>query len=123
MARGTALVSGRFQGILDTITRVRGVRGAMIVACNDGLVVADSLMEGVRGNAVAALASSLIKHAANATAASGAGAPQFLHLQGSRGALLAVSGRSEILIVAVAEPSVNVGLVRLELIRAAEAVN
>jgi len=116
-------VSGRFQGILDTITRVRGVRGAMIVVCNDGLVVADSLMEGVRGNAVAALASSLTKHAANATAASGAGAPKFLHLQASQGALLAVSGRSEILVVAVAEPSVNVGLVRLELIRAAEAVN
>ena len=116
-------MSGRFQGILDTITRVRGVRGAMIVVCNEGLVVADSLMEGVRGNAVAALASSLTKHAANATAASGAGAPQFLHLQASQGALLAVSGRSEILVVAVAEPSVNVGLVRLELIRAAEAVN
>lgn len=114
---------GRFQGILDTITRVRGVRGAMIVACEDGLVVADSLMEGVRGNALAALASSLTKHVASATAASGAGVPQFLHLQAARGALLAVSGRSEILVVAVAEPSVNVGLVRLELIRAAEAVN
>ena len=116
-------MSGRFQGILDTITRVRGVRGAMIVGCDDGLVVAESLMEGVRGNAVAALASSLTKHAANAMSASGAGAPHFLHLQAAHGVLLAVAGRSEILVVAVAEPSVNVGLVRLELIRAAEAVN
>jgi predicted regulator of Ras-like GTPase activity (Roadblock/LC7/MglB family) len=95
----------------------------MIVTSEDGLVVADSLMEGVRGNAVAALTSSLIKHTANATTASGVGAPQFLHLQAASGVLLAVAGGNEVLVVAIAEPSVNVGLVRLELIRATEAVN
>ncbi len=115
-------MSMRFRGILDTITRVRGVRGALIVGYQDGLVISDSLMEGVRGNAVAALTSSLTKHVANATSASGAGAPQFLHVQAARGALLAVSAGTEILVVAIADPSVNVGLVRLELIRAAEAV-
>ncbi len=117
-------MSMRFRGILDTITRVRGVRGAMIVGYQDGLVISDSLMEDVRGNAVAALTSSLTKHIANATSASGAGAPQFLHVQAARGALLAVvgGGGGEILVVAIADPSVNVGLVRLELIRAAEAV-
>jgi predicted regulator of Ras-like GTPase activity (Roadblock/LC7/MglB family) len=47
---------------------------------------------------------------------------QFLHLQASNGVLLVVATGSEILVVAIAEPSVNVGLVRLELIRAAEAV-
>ena len=121
-------MSMRFRGILDTITRVRGVRGAMIVGYQDGLVISDSLMEDVRGNAVAALTSSLTKHIANATSASGAGAPQFLHVQAARGALLAVvggrggGGGAEILVVAIADPSVNVGLVRLELIRAVEAV-
>ncbi len=123
-------MSMRFRGILDTITRVRGVRGALIVGYQDGLVISDSLMEDVRGNAVAALTSSLTKHVANATSASGAGAPQFLHVQAARGALLAVVGGrgggggegAEILVVAIADPSVNVGLVRLELIRAAEAV-
>ena len=112
----------RVQGILDTITRIRGVRGAMIVAYQDGLVVSDSLMEGVRGNAVAALTSSLAKHVANATSASGAGVLQFLHLQAMSGALLAVAAGAEMLVVAIADPSVNVGLVRLELIRAAEAL-
>ena len=115
-------MSKRFQGILDTITRVRGVRGAMVVAYPDGLVVSDSLMEGVRGNAVAALTSSLTKHVADATSASGAGALQFLQLQAVSGALLAVAAGTEMLVVAIADPSVNVGLVRLELIRAAEAV-
>ncbi len=115
-------MSMRFRGILDTITRVRGVRGAMIVGYQDGLVISDSLMEDVRGNALAALTSSLTRHVANATSASGAGAPQFLHVQAAHGALLAVVAGMDILVVAIADPSVNVGLVRLELIRAAEAV-
>jgi len=115
-------VSDRFKGILEAITRVRGVRGAMIVVWQDGLIVSESLMEGVRGNAVAALTSSVTKYAEKMMVASGMGRPQFLHLRASNGVLLVVATGSETLVVAIAEPSVNVGLVRLELIRAAEAL-
>jgi predicted regulator of Ras-like GTPase activity (Roadblock/LC7/MglB family) len=115
-------VSVRFRGVLDAVTRVRGVRGVMIVASEDGLVVAESLMEGVRGNALAALASSLMKHVAHTAKASGIGAPRFLHLQAALGVVLTVAA-GEILVVAIGDPSVNIGLVRLELIRAAEAVS
>ena len=94
----------------------------MIVAWEDGLVISDSLMEGIRGNALAALTSSLMKHVAHATLRSGIGIPRFLHLQSTDGVLLAVAAGNEILVVAVADPVVNIGLVRLELIRAAEAV-
>ncbi len=52
-------MSADLQKKLEQVTRVRGVMGAMIVGAGDGLVVAESLMEGVRGNAVAALAASL----------------------------------------------------------------
>ena len=88
----------------------------------DGLIVSDSLMEGVRANAVAALTSSVTKYAESVMLASGIGRLQFLHLQASNGVLLVVATGSETLVVAIAGPSVNVGLVRLELIRAAEAV-
>ncbi len=115
-------MKAHFGAVLDTITRVSGVRGAMIVAREDGLIVADSLMAGVRGNAVAALAASLAKRVGNASVASGAGEPQFLHLQGTDGVLLAVPAGADMLIVAIADPGVNVGLVRLELIRGAEVV-
>lgn len=111
-----------FGAALDTITRVSGVRGAMIVTREDGLIVTDSLMEGVRGNAVAALAASLAKRVGNASVASGAGAPRFLHLQGTNGVLLAVPAGDDLLLVAIADPAVNIGLVRLELIRGAETV-
>jgi predicted regulator of Ras-like GTPase activity (Roadblock/LC7/MglB family) len=113
---------------LDMITRVRGVRGAMLVSADDGIVVAEQLMEGIKGTAVAALAASLAGRLKRAMEAAGTGASVFWHLQAEQGALLVVpagsadgGGGGSILVVAVAEPDVNIGLVRLELLRAAEA--
>ncbi len=116
------MTASGFARALDLVTRVRGVRGAMLVAGDDGLVVAEQLMEGIRGTAVAALAASLATRLRRAMEAAGLGAGVFWHLQGERGALLVVPAASGVLMVAVAEPDVNVGLVRLELLRAAEAV-
>ncbi|OLC02379.1 MAG: hypothetical protein AUH78_12630 [Gemmatimonadetes bacterium 13_1_40CM_4_69_8] len=107
---------------LDLVTRVRGVRGAMLVSGDDGLVVAEQLMEGIKGVAVAALAASLASRLRRAMEAAGLGVSLFWHLQCDQGGLLVVPAPSGVLIVAVAEPDVNVGLVRLELLRAAEAV-
>jgi predicted regulator of Ras-like GTPase activity (Roadblock/LC7/MglB family) len=108
--------------VLDLITRVRGVRGAMLVAGDDGLVVAEQLMEGIKGPAVAALAASLGGRLRRAMEAAGLGASVFWHLQADQGTLLVVPAASGVLVVAVAEPDVNIGLVRLELLRASEAV-
>lgn len=107
---------------LDMITRVRGVRGAMLVSADDGLVVAEQLMEGIKGPAVAALAASLAGRLRRAMEAAGVGTSVFWHLQAEKGALVVVLGAAGILVVAVAEPDVNIGLVRLELLRAAEMV-
>ena len=115
-------MSFTYRRVLEAITRVRGVRGAMLVAAQDGLVVADALMEGVRGNAVAALAASLTRKVANAAAASGVGTPHFIQLQGTDGTLLSVPFRQDLLLVAVADADVNVGLTRLEMLRAVEAM-
>ncbi|HKW40836.1 MAG TPA: roadblock/LC7 domain-containing protein [Gemmatimonadales bacterium] len=107
---------------LDLITRVRGVRGAMLVSADDGIVVAEQLMEGIKGPALAALAASLTTRLRRAMEAAGLGAGLFWHLQAAQGALLVVPSANGILVVAVAEPDVNVGLVRLELLRGAEVV-
>lgn len=107
---------------LDLITRVRGVRGAMLVSAEDGIVVAEQLMEGIKGAAVAALAASVTSRLRRAMEAAGVGASLFWHLQADEGALLVVPTAGGILVVAVAEPDVNVGLVRLELLRGAEVV-
>lgn len=110
-----------FGRALDVVTRVRGVRGAMLVARGDGLVVAEQLMEGIKGSAVAALAASLAGRLQRTMVTAGLGPSQFWHLQCDEGALLVVPVGETLLVVAITEPEVNVGLVRLELLRVAEA--
>lgn len=107
---------------LERVTHVPHVHGAMVVSSADGLVVGETMMEGVRGNAVAALAASVAQKLTRATAAAGLGSPAFVHLAAERGALLAVPMSSGLAVVVVASRDVNVGLARLEMLKVAEAI-
>jgi len=115
-------VSTRYDRLLDQITRVRGVRGAMLIASEDGIVVAESVMEGIRASAVAALMGSLARRIRRAADSLGSGAPEFIHLQTAGGALCAVPAPESMLLVAIADSAVNVGLLRLALRKAAEVI-
>src|SRR5439155_702062 len=53
---GVTTAPAGYGRVLDLVTRVRGVRGAMLVTGDDGLVVAEQLMEGMKWPAVAVLA-------------------------------------------------------------------
>lgn len=109
--------------MLERVSAIRGVRGAMLVSAADGLVVADSLMEGVDGRAIAALAASLAGRLSRATQAAGLPGPQVVHLRAEQGSVLAVPASAEILLVAVASADANVGLARLEMLEAARALD
>jgi predicted regulator of Ras-like GTPase activity (Roadblock/LC7/MglB family) len=111
-----------FRRALDSITRVRGVHGALLVAGDDGLIIAEALMEGVNGKAVAALAASLAKRMRHSMEACKAGAPYFLHVQATHGTLVVVPAPDGVLVVTVGDVRMNVGLVRLEMLRAAESL-
>lgn len=108
--------------LLDRVTRVGGVRGAMLVVADDGLVVAESLMEGIRGAAVAALAASLTRRFSMVGKTSTVGDLGFLQLQGEQGILAIVPAPVGVLVVAVGGSDMNVGLARLEMLRVAEVV-
>jgi len=107
---------------LERVTQVPHVQGAMVVSADDGLVVDETMMEGVRGNAVAALAASVAQKLARATVSAGLGPPAFVHLAAERGALLAVPAALGLAVVVVAGREVNVGLARLEMLKVAEAI-
>ncbi len=109
-------------GALDSVTRLRGVRGALVVSGDDGMIVADALMEGVRGNAIAALAASLALRFGDASRNAGVGEPHFLQLQAAEGTLVVVPGPSGVLVVVIGDRELNVGLVRLEMLRVAEVI-
>lgn len=114
-------MSDPLHAALNRISRVRGVRGSMWVSADDGIAVADLLMEGVRGRAVAALAAALARKVSGAAAATGAGKVRFVQLEAEGGTLLVAAAPRDLLIVALADRRVNVGLLRLEMTRAAEA--
>jgi predicted regulator of Ras-like GTPase activity (Roadblock/LC7/MglB family) len=107
------------QAALDRVTRVPGVRGALVVAATDGLVVAEQLMDGVDGQAAAALAGSLVGRLVRTAASAGMRPPAFLHLKGDTGSVLAAPGPDDLVLVAVVSSRANLGLARLEMIEAA----
>ena len=107
------------QAALERVTRVPGVRGALIVAGSDGLVVAEQLMDGVDGQAAAALTGSLVGRLTRTAECAGMRPPSFVHLRGEAGSVLAAPGPDDLVLVAVVGPDANLGLARLEMIEAA----
>jgi predicted regulator of Ras-like GTPase activity (Roadblock/LC7/MglB family) len=105
--------------VLERVNAVRGVRGTILVAADDGIVVAESLMQGVDGRAAAALVASLAMRLRRAAEAAGRRPPTFLQLQAERGAVLAAPCGMDLLLVAIVGADANVGLARLELLEAA----
>ena len=110
-----------FADALALLTRQRGVLGSMVVSESDGIVVDSNLQIGVKGNVVAALAASLYRKARLSAEAAGLGSAAFLQLEAERGRVCAV-GRGDLLLVTVAESRANVGLIRVEMLRAAEVL-
>jgi predicted regulator of Ras-like GTPase activity (Roadblock/LC7/MglB family) len=103
--------------MLDAMTKQRGVSAALVVSERDGIVVDSNLQIGQRGDHVAALAASLYRKARLSARAAGLGAVSFMTLEAPGGRLCAVGG-GELVLVVVAEWAVNVGLVRVELLKA-----
>lgn len=115
----TAPIDSPFTGMLDALTRQRGVTACLVVSERDGIVVDQRLQVGVRGDRVAALAASLYRKARLSAEAAGMGAVRFLQLDAAAGRVLAV-GRGDLALIVVAIPEANVGSIRMALLRAAE---
>ncbi len=111
-----------FATMLDAITRQRGVTAALVVSERDGIVVDSNLQIGQDCDRVAALAASLYRKARLAARAAGMGAVSFMQLEAPAGRLCAVGGGALVL-VDVAEATVNVGLVRVELLKAIDGLS
>ena len=112
-------MSSPFTALLASLTRHRGVTGCMVVGEADGMIIDSSLQIGVNGDAFAALTASLYRKARRAAAAAGFGETGFFELDADGGRMCA-TGRNELVIVVIAEPRVNVGLLRVEMLKALE---
>jgi uncharacterized protein len=106
---------------VQRLSRVNGVRGALLVDAEAGLPVTAELAEGVSGTAVAALASSLFRRTASASDAAGYGKLATMQLEADEGHVIAVDA-GELIIVVIADRDAQLGMVRLEAHRAAESL-
>lgn len=114
-------MSDVYTAAVDRLSRVAGVRGAMIVEADAAVPVVSELSEGVNGTAVAALAASLFRRTAQASEAASFGPLATLQLEAEEGHVVVV-GAGELILVVIAERSAQLGLVRLEAHRAAESL-
>ena len=110
-----------FQPLLATMMRLRGTTACLIVDERDGVIVDSTLQFGMRGNVFAALISSLYRKAKQSAAAAGMGDASFVQLEAELGRVCAV-GREGLVLIAVADPKANLGLLRVELLKAREAL-
>lgn len=110
-----------FEDVLDRLSRVAGVRGAMIVDAQAGVPIIEEMAEGVAGGAVAAMAASLVKRSAKAAAAARFGGLRALQLEAAEGHLV-IASHGDIIAVAVARQDAQLGLVRVEVRNALEAL-
>jgi predicted regulator of Ras-like GTPase activity (Roadblock/LC7/MglB family) len=110
--------SSPFASVLAALTRQRGVRASLVVDENDGIVVDSNLQIGQDGDRVAALAASLYRKARLSAGAAHLGTATFMQLEAERGRICA-AGRNDLVLVVVADPAANIGMIRVEMIKAA----
>jgi predicted regulator of Ras-like GTPase activity (Roadblock/LC7/MglB family) len=105
-----------FSDVLEALVKHRGCIGSMVVGESDGIIVDSNLQVGLKGEVVAALSASLFRRARRAAQAAGYGHATFLQLEAQEGRVC-ITGANDLVLLAIAEPKANVGLIRLELLR------
>jgi predicted regulator of Ras-like GTPase activity (Roadblock/LC7/MglB family) len=110
-----------FTPVLQSIARQRGVTAAMIVSERDGIVVDAHMHVGIAEDRVAALAASLYRKARLSARAAGMGVTSFMQLEAPNGRICAV-GAGDLVLIIVTAPSINVGMVRMEMLRSVPAI-
>ncbi len=106
-----------FSNMLDALTKQRGVMASLVAGESDGMIVDSNLQVGQQGERVAALAASMFRKSRLAAEAAGLGAATFLQLEAERGRVCAC-GRNDLVLVVVSEAAANVGLIRVEMLKA-----
>ena len=92
---------------------------SLVVGADDGMTIDANVQIGQENTRVAALAASLYTKARRSAAAAGLGGTGFMQLEAEDGRLCIIGGPQVVLVV-VAEPDANVGLIRVEMLRATE---
>lgn len=114
-------MSDLYGAILGRLSRVPGVRGAILVDPDAGVPVMAEVEAQVSAPALAALAAALFQRTSNASNAAGFGSLRRFHLESERGHVL-MTGAGELVLVVLVDDDAQLGMVRLEAHRAADSL-
>jgi len=109
------------ENVLKDLKSVGDVEASAIVS-RDGLLIAADIPQNVNGEAFAAMTATMLGAAETATSELGKGIPDRVIVEGKDGKIVATGAGSKALLVLMANPKANLGLVLLELGRASESV-
>jgi predicted regulator of Ras-like GTPase activity (Roadblock/LC7/MglB family) len=111
-------MSDTYARAVERLSRVAGVRGALVVEAQTAMPVIAELREGVNGTAVAALAASLYLRTADASANAEFGAVGTVQLDAEDGHIIMI-GAGDVILVVISEKTAQLGMVRVEARRVA----
>lgn len=106
-----------FPALLEPLERLPGMRGALVVSREDGLVVSGALHPGINPAAVAALSASLARRIDRLTGALGQSPVPLFELAGTEGTLVAAPARAGLMLVAVIAREADRSAVHRHLLR------
>jgi predicted regulator of Ras-like GTPase activity (Roadblock/LC7/MglB family) len=114
-----------YRDLLRTMSRLPGVRGALVGTLVEGLVVDSELMIGVAGEPVAAFTASLLKRTGRSLRAGELGSTDFVQVEAEGGYLFVATpgGESDLFLTVIADPGVSPGIVRVEMRRGVQALS
>ena len=111
------VVEAWIEGPLKRFVVDAGAELALLLHPSGQVLAQHGFARAVDVMSACALAASLYRKARLSAGAAGLGAVSFMQLEAPGGRICAVGG-GDLVLVVVAEPAVNVGLVRVELLRA-----
>jgi len=115
-------MSDRLTEAVERLSRIPGVRGALLVDAEAGLPVVGELADDTAAPSVAALAASAYRRTGRAIYGAKLGRLESFQLEGAAGQVLITDG-GELLVVVIAEPDAQLGRVRIEARQVAEALS
>lgn len=113
MAGAAVITLERWQALLTEVIAIGGVRGAVVISTEDGLVVHEAAMEGVPTGDLAALAAAVINRCAGVLTALDDPIALMVTLATTGGNVVAAHGSGDLWLVAVTEPAAELGRLRL----------
>ena len=112
-----------FDKILSDIKKVGGVE-VSIIASRDGLLITSSIPPSIcaRAETFAAMSATMLGAAETATTELGKGIPDRVIVESEHGKLIATGAGPKALLVVLTEPNAGLGLILVELEKAAEKI-